>query len=43
VIQAKRVGKVSSVRNLLEIIETKGSLYLSDAVIAEALRLAEET
>jgi predicted nucleic acid-binding protein len=43
VIQAKRVGKVSSVRNLLEIIETKGGLYLSDAVIAEALRLAEET
>lgn len=42
VIQAKRVGKISSVRDLLEIIETKGGLYLSDSVIAEALRLADE-
>jgi len=41
-IQAKRIGKISSVRNLLKIIETKGGLYLSDAVIAEALRLADE-
>lgn len=43
VIQAKRNGKISSVRDLLEIIETKGGSYLSDAVIAEALRLADET
>ena len=43
VIQAKRLGKISSVRGLLEIIETKGGLYLTDAVIAEALRLADET
>lgn len=43
VIQAKRAGKISSVRDLLEIIETKGGLYLSDAVIAEALRLSNET
>lgn len=42
VIQAKRLGKIPSVRNLLEIIEAKGGLYLSDAVIAEALRLANE-
>ena len=42
VIQAKRLGKISSVRVLLEIIESKGGLYLSDAVIAEALRLAYE-
>lgn len=42
-IQAKRLGKISSVRDWLEIIETKGGLYLSDAVIAEALRLADET
>ena len=42
VIQAKRLGKISSVRDLLEIIEAKGGLYLSDAVIAEALRLANE-
>jgi len=41
-IQAKRLGKISSVRDLLRIIETKGGLYLSDAVIAEALRLADE-
>lgn len=43
VIQAKRVGKIASVRDLLETIETKGGLYLSDAVIAEALRLVDET
>lgn len=42
VIHAKRIGKISSVRDLLEIIETKGGLYLSDAVVAEALRLANE-
>jgi len=42
VVQAKRAGKISSVRDLLETIETKGGLYLSDAVIAEALRLADE-
>jgi uncharacterized protein len=42
VIQAKRAGKISSVRDLLDIIETKGGLYLSDAVVAEALRLADE-
>ena len=38
VIQAKRLGKISSVRDLLKIIETKGGLYLSDSVFAEALR-----
>ena len=43
VIHAKRLGKISSVRDLLEIIETKGGLYLSDAVIAEALRMTNET
>lgn len=43
VVQAKRAGKISSARGLLEIIEVKGGLYLSDAVIAEALRLADET
>jgi uncharacterized protein len=42
VIQAKRAGKISSVRDLLETIETKGGLYLSDAVVAEALRIANE-
>ena len=42
VIQAKRVGKISSVRDLLETIKTKGGLYLSDAVIAEALHIANE-
>jgi predicted nucleic acid-binding protein len=42
VIHAKRLGKISSVRDLLEIIEAKGGLYLSDAVVAEALRLANE-
>jgi len=42
VVQAKRTGKISSARDLLELIEAKGGLYLSDAVIAEALRLAKE-
>lgn len=42
VIQAKRQGKIPSVRDLLEIVQNKGGLYLSDAVIAEALRLADE-
>jgi len=42
VIQAKRLGKISSVRDLLEIIATSGGLYLSDAVIAEALRVTNE-
>ena len=42
VIQAKRLGKISSVRDLLEIIKIKGGLYLSESVIAEALRLANE-
>lgn len=43
VVHAKQLGKISSVRDLLETIETKGGLYLSDAVVAEALRLANET
>jgi uncharacterized protein len=42
VVQAKRLGRIPSVRNLLRVIETKGGLYLSDAVIGEALRMSGE-
>ena len=43
VVQARQLGKISSVHDLLDVIEAKGGLYLSDAVIAEALRMADET
>jgi hypothetical protein len=42
VVQAKRLGRIPSVRELLQVIVTKGGLYLSDAVIREALRMAGE-
>jgi uncharacterized protein len=42
VVQAKRLGRIPSVRDLLQIIATKGGLYLSDMVITEALRMAGE-
>jgi uncharacterized protein len=42
VVHAKQVGRIPSVRDLLQVIETKGGLYLSDTVITEALRLARE-
>jgi hypothetical protein len=41
-IQARRLERIFPVRDLLKIIESKGGLYLSDAVVAEALRLADE-
>ena len=42
VVQAKRLGRIPSVRDVLRLIETKGGLYLSELVIAEALRMAGE-
>lgn len=42
VVHAKRRGCISSVREMLQLLETKGGLYLSDAVVADALRLAGE-
>jgi predicted nucleic acid-binding protein len=42
VVQAKRLGRIPSVHNLLHVIETKGGLYLSELVISEALRMAGE-
>ncbi len=42
ILHARQRGKVSSVRELLRKLEVEGGLYLSDAVVAEALRLANE-
>jgi hypothetical protein len=33
---------MSSVREMLQLLETDGGLYLSDAVVSDALRLAGE-
>ena len=41
-IKAKQLGHVRSVRELLERLEQRGGLYLSDAVKEEALRQAGE-
>jgi hypothetical protein len=41
-VHAKRHGLVSSVRDAIGLLETRGGLYLSDAVKMEALRLADE-
>jgi uncharacterized protein len=41
-IRAKQRGHISSVREAIGILETRGRLYVSDAVKAEALRLAHE-
>jgi predicted nucleic acid-binding protein len=42
IVQAKRLGKISSVREMLNLLETKGGLYLSDTVVAVAMQLADE-
>lgn len=42
IVHAKRLGKISTVREMLSLLETKGGLYLSDAVVAEAMQLADE-
>ena len=41
-IQARKCGHIQSVRAMIDALETKGSLYLSDDVKAEALKLAGE-
>ena len=41
-IRARQHGRIPSVREAIFIIETRGGLYLSDAVKVEALRLAGE-
>ncbi len=43
IVQAKRLGKISSVREMLNLLEAKGGLYLSDTVVAVARQLADET
>lgn len=42
VVHAKRRGELSSVREMLLKLEKTGGLYLSDAVVAEALKWAGE-
>jgi predicted nucleic acid-binding protein len=42
IVQAKRLGKISNVRAVLNLLETKGGLYLSDTVVAVAMQLADE-
>jgi predicted nucleic acid-binding protein len=42
IVQAKRLGKISNVRAMLNLLETKGGLYLSDTVVATAMQLADE-
>lgn len=42
ILLAKRRGMISSVRQILDLLEERGGLYLSEAVRLEALRLAGE-
>jgi predicted nucleic acid-binding protein len=42
VVHARQRGKIQSVRDMLLKLEREGGLYLSDAVVADALRLAGE-
>jgi predicted nucleic acid-binding protein len=42
IVQAKQTGRISSVRGFIDKLETKGGLYLSDAVKAEALESGGE-
>jgi len=42
VVQARLSGQIQSARTLIEAIETRGGLYLSDSVKAEALKLTGE-
>ena len=41
-VHAKQRNQLSSVRTMIDVLEKKGGLYLSDAVKAEAARIAEE-
>ena len=41
-VQAKQSGRISSVRDFIEKLESQGGLYLSESVKAEALRSAGE-
>ena len=41
-VRAKEAGKIRSVRDLLLLLEERGSFYLADTVRLEALRLAGE-
>ena len=41
-VHAKQKNQLSSVRTMIDVLERKGGLYLSDAVKAEAARIAGE-
>jgi uncharacterized protein len=41
-VQAKDQGRIPSVRPMIETLQNRGGLYLSEEVIAEALKLAGE-
>ena len=41
-VRAKQAGRVASVREAIGMLETRGGLYLSEAVKTEALKLAGE-
>ena len=41
-VRAKQTKQLSSVRTMIEVLEKKGGLYLSDEVKAEAMRIAGE-
>ena len=42
IVRAKQLGHLSSVGDTIDVLEKRGGLYLSDAVKAEALRIAGE-
>jgi predicted nucleic acid-binding protein len=41
-VHAKQKNQLSSVRAMIDVLEKKGGLYLSDAVKAEAARIVGE-
>jgi predicted nucleic acid-binding protein len=41
-VRAKDLGKIASVKSKIEMLQSRGGLYLSEEVIAEALKLAGE-
>jgi predicted nucleic acid-binding protein len=41
-VRAKSTGRIDSVKSMIDILQNRGGLYLSEAVIAEALKLAGE-
>jgi len=42
IVRAKQLGRLSSVRDTIEVLEKRGGLYLSDVVKTKALRIVGE-